>query len=980
MRRILSVLLTMVMMLSFFAGVSIPTNAAQAPAYVAEPEVGTAYKLGMNIGGTVYYFTGNTDNASFRLATSTNAADAVNVKLEAADGGYRLFFEKSGVKTYIRVYHRQDGDPGYGKGSLELVTTAPSEVLTYDETANTLVYDYDGNNAYYMGTFGSYTNISVSNTSYITGNNAGNVDKSQYPVRFYAASQSAEPEVTEPVATQPQPGEPSGNAGVVENPVAGTAYKLGMDKGDGKVLYFTGNPESESVSYRLETSENVAAAVDVYLEAANGGYRLYFMNGGVKTYIRVFHRVDGDPGYGKGSVEFVTSAPSEVFTYNEEANTLFYDYDGNNAYYMGTYGSYTTVSISNTSYITGDKASSVDVSQFPVRFYTVEEGGQEPEVTEPVATQPQPGEPSGNAGVVENPVAGTAYKLGMDKGDGKVLYFTGNPESESVSYRLETSENVAAAVDVYLEAANGGYRLYFMNGGVKTYIRVFHRVDGDPGYGKGSVEFVTSAPSEVYTYDRTANTLIYDYDGNNAYYMGTYGSYTTVSVSNTSYITGDKASSVDVSQFPVRFYTVEEGGQEPEVTEPVATQPQPGEPSGNAGVVENPVAGTAYKLGMDKGDGKVLYFTGNPESESVSYRLETSENVAAAVDVYLEAANGGYRLYFMNGGVKTYIRVFHRVDGDPGYGKGSVEFVTSAPSEVYTYDRTANTLIYDYDGNNAYYMGTYGSYTTVSVSNTSYITGNNAGNVDVSQFPVRFYTVEEGGQEPEVTEPEVTEPEVTEPGSEPAYMLVSFIDLDTNLALAALDETYTYGYMPATGVTITENNVEGLTDQNIFAVLDAGDDEHVYIVDCYGRFVFMKGTYNSFNVSAEIPAEGGLWTFDFVDDYHFTITNATTGKTIGFDSDFNNYGAYADASLASQFVVVLWETEEPGIPGDLTGDGTVDNLDVEYLLWYTLFPEDYPLTGVGDFDGNGTVDNLDVEYLLWHTLFPEDYPLIQAPA
>ena len=610
MRRILSVLLTMVMMLSFFAGVSIPTNAAQAPAYVAEPEVGTAYKLGMNIGGTVYYFTGNTDNASFRLATSTNAADAVNVKLEAADGGYRLFFEKSGVKTYIRVYHRQDGDPGYGKGSLELVTTAPSEVLTYDETANTLVYDYDGNNAYYMGTFGSYTNISVSNTSYITGNNAGNVDKSQYPVRFYAASQSAEPEVTEPVATQPQPGEPSGNAGVVENPVAGTAYKLGMDKGDGKVLYFTGNPESESVSYRLETSENVAAAVDVYLETANGGYRLYFMNGGVKTYIRVFHRVDGDPGYGKGSVEFVTSAPSEVFTYNEEANTLFYDYDGNNAYYMGTYGSYTTVSVSNTSYITGDKASSVDVSQ----------------------------------------------------------------------------------------------------------------------------------------------------------------------------------------------------------------------------------------------------------------------------------------------------------------------------------------------------------------------------------FPVRFYTVEEGGQEPEVTEPEVTEPEVTEPGSEPAYMLVSFIDLDTNLALAALDETYTYGYMPATGVTITENNVEGLTDQNIFAVLDAGDDEHVYIVDCYGRFVFMKGTYNSFNVSAEIPAEGGLWTFDFVDDYHFTITNATTGKTIGFDSDFNNYGAYADASLASQFVVVLWETEEPGIPGDLTGDGTVDNLDVEYLLWYTLFPEDYPLTGAGDFDGNGTVDNLDVEYLLWHTLFPEDYPLIQAPA
>jgi hypothetical protein len=29
----------------------------------------------------------------------------------------------------------------------------------------------------------------------------------------------------------------------------------------------------------------------------------------------------------------------------------------------------------------------------------------------------------------------------------------------------------------------------------------------------------------------------------------------------------------------------------------------------------------------------------------------------------------------------------------------------------------------------------------------------------------------------------------------------------------------------------------------------------------------------------------------------------------------------------------------------------------------------------GDLDGNGTTDNKDVEYLLWHTLFPDTYPL-----
>ena len=61
--------------------------------------------------------------------------------------------------------------------------------------------------------------------------------------------------------------------------------------------------------------------------------------------------------------------------------------------------------------------------------------------------------------------------------------------------------------------------------------------------------------------------------------------------------------------------------------------------------------------------------------------------------------------------------------------------------------------------------------------------------------------------------------------------------------------------------------------------------------------------------------------------------------------------------------------------GDFDGNGSVDNQDVEYLLWHTLFPEDYTLTADADFDGDSTVDNRDVEYLLWHTLFPEDYPL-----
>lgn len=63
------------------------------------------------------------------------------------------------------------------------------------------------------------------------------------------------------------------------------------------------------------------------------------------------------------------------------------------------------------------------------------------------------------------------------------------------------------------------------------------------------------------------------------------------------------------------------------------------------------------------------------------------------------------------------------------------------------------------------------------------------------------------------------------------------------------------------------------------------------------------------------------------------------------------------------------------IPGDLNNDLVVSNLDVEFLLWHTLYPADYPLISNADFDGDGVVSNLDVEYLLWHTLYPADYPL-----
>ena len=72
---------------------------------------------------------------------------------------------------------------------------------------------------------------------------------------------------------------------------------------------------------------------------------------------------------------------------------------------------------------------------------------------------------------------------------------------------------------------------------------------------------------------------------------------------------------------------------------------------------------------------------------------------------------------------------------------------------------------------------------------------------------------------------------------------------------------------------------------------------------------------------------------------------------------------------------ICGEKDTNRILGDIDGNGAVDVDDVLTLLWYVLFPEDYPIDAEVDFDHNGSTDVDDVLTLLWYVLFPEDYPL-----
>lgn len=86
-------------------------------------------------------------------------------------------------------------------------------------------------------------------------------------------------------------------------------------------------------------------------------------------------------------------------------------------------------------------------------------------------------------------------------------------------------------------------------------------------------------------------------------------------------------------------------------------------------------------------------------------------------------------------------------------------------------------------------------------------------------------------------------------------------------------------------------------------------------------------------------------------------------------------GIFALTDFEATVKLVAVEAGPVGVPGDMDGNEIVDADDAIHLLWHTLFPDDYPLSGDGDVDGSGVLDADDAIYLLWHTLFADDYPL-----
>ena len=105
-----------------------------------------------------------------------------------------------------------------------------------------------------------------------------------------------------------------------------------------------------------------------------------------------------------------------------------------------------------------------------------------------------------------------------------------------------------------------------------------------------------------------------------------------------------------------------------------------------------------------------------------------------------------------------------------------------------------------------------------------------------------------------------------------------------DLTFAALPADKGYGY-PAAG------SLAAYTDNDVVTITNTSDGKFT-ITDALGRFVYMKGTYNSFNVGE--TTEGHEWVLEDAGNGAYYLKNVEKGKYVSYSEQYTSWGCYAD--------------------------------------------------------------------------------------
>ena len=131
------------------------------------------------------------------------------------------------------------------------------------------------------------------------------------------------------------------------------------------------------------------------------------------------------------------------------------------------------------------------------------------------------------------------------------------------------------------------------------------------------------------------------------------------------------------------------------------------------------------------------------------------------------------------------------------------------------------------------------------------------------------------------------------------YVIVS----QGKYAATPLPNNKTYGYLGATAVTIDGSGHVTAPENVEFILEDASGSQpfnfpRVYIKDAsLNRYLYLKGTYDSFNVDTSIQNEGCVWEL-LIDatSASIRIVNVDKQKAVAYSSSHSSFGAYESLS------------------------------------------------------------------------------------
>lgn len=124
------------------------------------------------------------------------------------------------------------------------------------------------------------------------------------------------------------------------------------------------------------------------------------------------------------------------------------------------------------------------------------------------------------------------------------------------------------------------------------------------------------------------------------------------------------------------------------------------------------------------------------------------------------------------------------------------------------------------------------------------------------------------------------------------FVAGDYVIYASNIVATPIAETTKYDYLP---IDSTEIKNDRFVETFAHYVFTFAEVEGGYTIqDTFGRYLYMSGTYNNFNVAQEMPAEGAVWTVAIDETTgEATITNVAMNKYIQLSTKYKSFGSYA---------------------------------------------------------------------------------------